>query len=271
MALSKGDKNKDKGKGSFDNGVQAPPLTNNDFKVAAVPPFSNNDTKVAAVSVSANKDSIAMKSPIVSPPRGRKSKQELLKSRAFPTGWYIRSCLVQGGLEAITITTNTMTDDAYIQPLVKEIDGGPQDGSIAKLGLLGAFSMRVSLTNPSALMNKKSNTYQRKAFIRVLDENELDDDTRLAGLKVIKNFMEESKSISYKTAVFIDPGWNLNLTMADMPKLDHFLQYGEIVRVINKLFDEVMWTEVDCFLTQGHIPAQAVDDLGCPPNKVINN
>ena len=257
MALSKAEKSKEKGRVPFDSEVK--PAT-----------LSNDNNKLPASSIGSLKDSMSVKPSIVSPPRGRKTKQELMKTRAFPTGWYIRSCLVQGGLEVITITTNTLSDDAYTNPLVKEIEGGPENGPIAKLTLLGAFSMRVSLINPNPLLNKKS-TYHRKAFIRVLDDNELDCETRLSGLKVIKSFIEECKDFSYKTAVFIDPGWNLNLTMEDMPKLDHFLQYGEIVRVINKLFDEVDWKEVQCYLTEGHIPPQAVNDLNCPLNNITTN
>ena len=93
--------------------------------------LSNDDNKLPASSIGSLKDSISMNPSIVSPPRGRKSNQELMKTRAIPTGWYTISCLVQGGLEVITITTNTLADDAYTNPLVKEIEGGPENGPIA--------------------------------------------------------------------------------------------------------------------------------------------
>jgi hypothetical protein len=273
MGPSKHDKSKEKGKEKSSEGDMKPPPMDNAVE-AKMPPAG----------VAAKIDSGAIKPSLVSPPRGRRTKAEIMRSRTIPPGWYIRSALVQGGLEVITITTNTMLDDAYFNNLIKEINEGPEDGPIRSLALLGAFGMRVSLANPEPLMNKKS-AFQRKAFIRVLDEGEMDDDTRLAGLKVIKKFLEEPRNNLYKTQVYIEqPGWNITLggkDMApnkDMPKLDHFLQYAEIIKVINKIFENVNpnWASdpdnlsaAECYFTEGHIPFEAMKDLGFPVDKVV--
>ena len=61
--------------------------------------------------------------------------------------------------------------------------------------------MRISLTNPPELINGKGK-YQRRAFIRVLDEGEAGDDNRLAALKVVKEFLEQYNNNKYGTTAF---------------------------------------------------------------------
>jgi hypothetical protein len=145
-------------------------------------------------------------------------------------GWYLRSMLLDGGVEAIFITTSNFAEDAYFDPLVKAItagikveDGVPPDedpGPVSRIGLTGAYYMRNSLDNPDSWMNpmkkKTGARYQRKVFIRLLDPDEGDDtvESRLEALKHIKEFMERKANNGFNAKVFIQqPGW-------DMPNKD---------------------------------------------------
>ena len=239
-------------------------------------PPSKADKKLPPNSGSPEKHSKAFKPPLGSPPNGRKSKADILKSKGAPAGWYLRSALLQGGVELITITTQTMVDDAFFQNLITKINEGQDNDPICQIGLIGAYFMRISLTNPNELINGKGK-YQRRAFIRVLDEGEAGDDSRLAALRVIKEFLEQYNNNKYGTPVFIlEPGWNITASLTELPKADHYLQYLEIVKIIKKMFDGVdnTWaTEnpaaAECYFTEGHIPFQAVHDLGFPESKVI--
>jgi hypothetical protein len=239
-------------------------------------PPSKLDKKAPPNSGSPEKHNKGIKPPFGSPPNGRKSKADILKSKGSVPGWYLRSALLQGGLELIVITTQTMVDDAFFQNLIKKIDEGNDEGPIAQLGFLGAYFMRISLRNPNNLLNSKTK-YNRRAFVRVLDEGEEGDDSRLSALKVVKGFLEEYNNNKYGTPVFIlEPGWNMTASLQELPKLDHYLQYSEIVKIIKKMFDGVngTWatenpTAADCYFTEGHIPFQAMQDLGFPENKVM--
>lgn len=215
------------------------------------------------------------KPPGGSPPSGRKSKAEILKTKGTLAGWYLKSALLQGGIELITITTQTMADDAFFQNLVNRINEGHEEESIDKIGLLGAFFMRISLTNSNRLMNSKTN-YQRRAFIRAIDDGEEGADSRLAALKVVQKFLQDITNNQYKTHVFIlEPGWDMTAGLEELPKVDNYLQYSEIVKIIKRMFDNVnnTWaTEnlhaAECYFTEGHIPFEAIRDLGFPQNKV---
>lgn len=256
----------DKSKGSF-RSEQTMEVTKEDEKL---------NSKIPAVSLGATKDSQGIKVSLVSPAKGRRSKADILKSRSFGPGWYIRSTLVQGGLELIAITTNSMLDDAYTHNLKEELEKGSEDGPFAELGLLGAFNMRISLANPNPLCNSK-NKFQRKAFVRLLDEDETDDASRLAGLNVIRHFLQLSKNNRYETKVFIEPsGWDMTPKDKEAPKLDHFLLYSEIVKIIQMVHGSVNSTSenddvaaIQCYFTEGHIPYRARKDFGFPENMVL--
>ena len=63
---------------------------------------------------------------------------------------------------------------------------------------------------------------------------------------------------------------------APLPKLDHFIQYREIVRIVNDLFENVdgSWAvnnreSADCFFTAGYIPFLAHEELGFPVDSVM--
>jgi hypothetical protein len=237
---------------------------------------SKVDKKLPPNGGSPEKQNKGIKPPLGSPPNGRRSKADILKSKGSAPGWYLRSALLQGGLELIIITTQTMVDDAFFQNLITKINEGDDSGPIGQLGFLGAFVMRISLNNPNALLNAKSK-YKRRAFIRVLDEGEEGDDDRLAALRVVKGFLEEYNNNKYGTPVFIqEPGWNMTASLQELPKVDNYLQYSEIVKIIKQMFEGVdsTWatnnaTAAECYFTQGHIPFQAIQDLGFPDNKVM--
>jgi hypothetical protein len=217
-------------------------------------------------------------------PVGRKTKSQMSTTRSLP-GWHIRSAYIMGGLEAIFITTGTFADDAFIKPMVDKImeslgsDTGP---AVTKLGIMGTYFMRISLTNPQKLTNKKNN-YQRKCLIRLLDPGEDTTEARFEALQVIKNSLEEPANNRFATPVF------LNKTAFDLtppgttdsypkcPKLDHYLQFEDAVKVVRDLFDNVDapgWAgnNLDAaltYFTEGHIPYAAFHELGFPLQYVM--
>jgi hypothetical protein len=180
-------------------------------------------------------------------------------------------------LECIFITTSLFVEDAYTNPLVVKL-GNPEpdpnnDEPILNIGLMGSYFMRVSLQNPGRLMNIKNGNpgdYQRKAFVRVIDEGEDNPSSRLAALKVIKEFMEDPNNNRYGTKVFIqEPGWDLTVT--PLKKLDNFLEYKEIVKIIKDMYLNVdgNWAVENLdsalsYFTRGYIPVEAHSDIGIP-------
>ena len=87
MAPSKQDKNKEKG------WKEKAPNNEDDRKQAATDttpppvPTPSGGQKSPPVSHGAKKDSEAMKLPIVSPPRGRKTRAEIKRSKGVVPGW----------------------------------------------------------------------------------------------------------------------------------------------------------------------------------------
>jgi hypothetical protein len=247
-----------------------------------MPPAAKKSSPAKGSSSSPGKsdESIANKafsSPLrASPVKGRKNKKAIKQSKPIEPGWYLRATLYQGCVMCVQITTSNFGNDAYFHPLISKIASDDED-EINLIGLLGAYYMRISLTNPCALLNA-SNGYQRKAFLCVLDEDEATPEIMLSKLEVIKRFLEQPENNRYGTKVFIQqPGWDLTPPHpAPLPKLDHTLQYKEIVRIINDMFDNVdgNWAvnnrdSAGCFFTAGYIPFQASADLGFPLDAVM--
>jgi hypothetical protein len=219
------------------------------------------------------------------PPQGRKSKADIIANK-LPAGIYLRSCLCQGSQEVIFITNQTLKEDAFTIPLQAAINKAITDGDekdngsdpVGKIGLTGIYYMRKSLTDPDRLLNV-TNSFQRKAFLRVLDEDETSAHKRLQALQVIKRFMEQDANNRFHATVFIQTKrWDItpdDITKP-LPKLDHFLQYSDIVKIIREQYNEVdeKWaaqnpTAAMCFFTEGHIPFQAHLDLGFPVHFVM--
>lgn len=206
------------------------------------------------------------------PPKGRKSKTEAKHIKQMP-GWYLRSCLLDGGVDMVLITTGSFVEDAYFHNLVLALESGTDGSDLHSIGLIGAFHMRISLTNGDRLMNMKkgkASEYQRRAFVRVLDEGDDTSQRRLAALNIIKTFLEDPVNNRFGTRVFIqEPGWDM--TTRPLKKLDSFFQYKEILKIIGAMYNHVdgNWAAGNMrtafyYFTRGYIPVEANTDLGIP-------
>ena len=215
-----------------------------------------------------------------SPLKHRKPTGEIQQTK-LPPGWHLHEILCEGHLTVIQITNSSMTQDAFSQPLTDALanrEPTQQADPIKDNGIVGSYFMRKSLEDGDPLMNAK-NGYQRKAFVRVLDEDETSLAHRLQGLNVIKEFLERTENNRYGTRVYIPADWDLTPPEPNpLPKLDHFLQYREIVNVIKDIFDNVdgNWAvnnmeSATAFFTEGHIPFAANTDIGFPMDLVIQN
>jgi hypothetical protein len=260
--------------------------TNGDTQATGGDPIASEGA-AAVVSGDASKLSVPVSLPSSAvakgpgSPVGRKTKSQMSTTRSLP-GWHIKSAYIQGGLEAIFITTGTFADDAFIKPMVDKImeslgsDTGP---AVTKLGIMGTYYMRISLANPHKLVNKKNN-YQRKCLIRLLDPGEDTTEARFEALSVIKKSLEEPAHNRFATPVFLNrtafdltpPG-----TTDSYPKLDNYLQFEDAVKVVRDLFDNVDapgWAgnNLDAaftYFTEGHIPYAAFHALGFPLQYVM--
>ena len=211
-----------------------------------------------------------------SPLQNRLSTKAIKKSRKRnPPGWYIRSVFLAGNIELIFITQSNYTNDAYFQPLVIAIRDGTHN-EIENLNVLGAFVMHEGLSNNSVLYSPRSG-YPRKAFVRILEEDETTPEKRKEGLQIIKRFLEHPDNNRYSTNVFIPDNWDITpAPPADLRKLDYYLEYDETVKVIRALFDGVdhHWAvdnpiSANAFFTAGHIPYQAHSELGFLREEVV--
>ena len=212
-----------------------------------------------------------------SPIKGRLSKKQIKRMMKKAPGWYITSAIVNGMLELIFITFADRRNDAYFHNLVQAVQDSTDD-SINALDLLGSFRMIHSLMNPVALMSPRSG-YQRRCFIRLLDANELTDEFRLAGLRVIKAFLERRENNRYDTDVHIEEGaWDVTPNTNPLPNVDNYIQYRDLKRLLNRIFGEQnvghTWAAQNpetaaLFFTAGGIPHQAAYDLGFPITNVL--
>jgi hypothetical protein len=128
------------------------PEGNQDSNKSNVSANGKHDSKLPANSVAARKDSAGIKvvTPTSSPKRKLKAdivtESEEKPRKRKGVGSYLRSAMLQGGLEIILITTETMVDDAYIHPLISLVEGDVKpetdiEHAILKLGILGKFYM----------------------------------------------------------------------------------------------------------------------------------
>ena len=102
----------------------------------------------------------------------------------------------------------------------------------------------------------------------------------MEALKVIKECLEHEENNKYGTKVYIpEPGWDLTPPDPEpLKKLDTVIQYKEIVRVINELFENVdgNWAvnnpeTAAAFFTESYIPFGAHADLGFLLDRVVAN
>ena len=52
--------------------------------------------------------------------------------------------MLQESVELITITTQSGKDDGFFHPFVKKLEEGDDNDGVEKIGLIGAFYMRIS-------------------------------------------------------------------------------------------------------------------------------
>ena len=242
-------------------------------------------SKAAAIPAKASspaKDVLGTKPPRGTPPSGRKSRSQIHFSdsgKKKQYGWYIRSTLVEGGFELIFITKSNFNEDAFGKNLVVGFAPRQPPPVIMEAGLLGAFRMRVSLDNPAPLLSGTS-MYCRKAFLRYIENTHDSEKTsRLAALTSIKNFLLEPAQNKFSSPVIIEePGWDLTPPEdAPLPRLDHYLQYEEILKIIQMTYENVNsnWAAenseaVFSYFTKGYIPFAANADIGVPMNEVMS-
>ena len=117
----------------------------------------------------------------------------------------------------------------------------------------------------------------RKAFVMLLTEEEHNPETLYEKLLVVKSFLELPANNKYCTRVHLDPeAWDLTPPEGDLPRLDNILQYQEIVKVVQTLFAGVdhTWYENNAdaawaYFHEGHVPYQAMVELGFPDDQVL--
>lgn len=248
---------------------------------AAVPVTSS---KTSDITVAKGPESpvhhMVMQQKSSSTPKGRKSRTEALNGKV-PVGWHIRSVLVQGGLEVIFLTQSDFANDCYgiveVASFLREKRAkGEFDHPIMKIGLLGQYYMIHSLKNQDRLLEKKG-VYQRKCLVRVLDPEEETPIARGKALQVVKAFLQEKQHNQYTTAVHLNQD-TFDITPDPMPKLDHYVQFLDIVKILKDLFDGVDsgWAVNNMesaltYLTEGHVPIDACKTIGFPVDSVMEN
>ena len=196
-------------------------------------------------------------------PPGRKSKKDCKRNKKKP-GWCLRYLRLHGNVGLIFFTQSDFVNDAFNKPIIDSISNEADDS----LPLCSAVTLRESLTNGDALTNVKD-SYHRRAFLEILDDDD-DDEDCLSTLKTIKAFMEKKENNRFGTKVFIEEhSWNMN-SKSTPPKMDKCVVHDDIVAFINDCFDADKtpgWAEEHmeaamCFFTEGHIPSEAVEQLG---------
>ena len=125
----------------------------------------------SSVKDAAGKGTVKRTSPL--PKRKSRKDRDIKPTKTRGPCWILRSHLLCGNLEYVDITVGTKDGNAYIQQLIDAINDADEEetGGIYDLGFLGAFIRCKSLQNGSALSNAR-NSFYRKSFIRVLEEDE---------------------------------------------------------------------------------------------------
>ena len=125
-------------------------------------------------------------------PPGRKSKKNC-KSSAVPHGWHLRCLQFQGGFGGVEAVKSDLGTDAHTNNLAEGIANGTTD-----LPLYKTVTHRVSLSNGEPLLNLK-NTHRRRMFIQVQDDGDEKEEAKLATLRAVKVFLDQSENNSYST------------------------------------------------------------------------
>ena len=212
------------------------------------------------------------------PIKNRRTVKDMKKNIKKAAGWYITSALLNGLMEIIFITMADKRNDAYFQPLVNKINSNDDD-PVNGLDIIGCFRLRIGVANPAPLLSPKTG-YQRRAFLRYINSDEMDDESRLENLNVIKAFLEDPENNQYETPVFIEQGnWDVTKRNLDpLANVDHHLVYADIKRLLEMIFGQgnVDHTfaqndpeQAAIFFTENYIPFEAAAELGFPPDKCL--
>lgn len=207
--------------------------------------------------------------------KGRRSYEELRKSKPRSPAWYLEGRLFDGNLAGFTTTMADPNQDCYAQPLIEALADTESDAEICNTGIIGAFYMKVSLTDERPLTNVKDD-YMRKTFVILMEPEEMTREGLYAKLLVVKKFFELPTSNAYKTKVVIPKEWDKTPPEpTPLPKLDEVLQYKEVKKVLSRIYNKADMTwyganeeEAWCFFNEGHVPFEAVLDLGFPEDRV---
>lgn len=114
-------------------------------------------------------------------------------------------------------------------------------------------------------------------FMIQLEPHEMTPDYARSKLEVVKKFMSTDATNKFKTPIFFPEGWDETPPApAPLRKLDHVLQYSEILRLLRMMFPLLngRWyaanqEAANAFFTAGHIPFAAHADLGFPVEQVL--
>lgn len=216
-----------------------------------------------------------------SPGRGkvianRKSATEVRKQKPRVRGWYVEGELVEGGLATFTVTQSDPCEDAYSWNIQKSISNKDLDIPICQQGIINSYNMRRSLKDDRPLYNAKKSEYMRKIYVMMMEPDEMNKEGLHKKLLVVKAFLEEKENNAYLTKVYLPSDWDKTPPDSEpLRRLDHFLQYKELVRFIKDIDKEAgpRWyhenTEAAwCYFTEGHVPREAAGDLGFPDDQV---
>ena len=202
----------------------------------------------------------------------RRNKEELKKTQPKSMGVYIYGCELQGNISAWYFTTNDVNQDSFTWPLGNTLSDTNSTNAICDIGCMGGFYRRRSLEDPRPLYNYKDK-YMRKAWIVLLETEEEDCSQEMLRIaQAFKTFWEHPDNNRYNIPVHIGSDWNQTPpSPAPTPKLDHILQCKEAVKLIHRMYAGAGPTwyqhhqeEASLYFTEGHIPFDAVVDLGFP-------
>jgi hypothetical protein len=206
----------------------------------------------------------------------RRGAKEVKDAAPRAQGWYCNGCLLDGNLALVTLSDRNPGKDAYSKPLENEIGNKESTDPISQIGLIGPYNRRINLHDPRPLKNSH-NDYTRKAYIVLMEPEEMTEEGLLAKVEHVKRFQETKKANTFGTKVFIPSDWNLTPPEpAELPKLDHWLVYKDIVQLIRRLYAGAgnNWyqnnrDEADAYFSEGFIPFDASTDLGFPEHKCL--
>ena len=214
-----------------------------------------------------------------SPGRGRvlgnvRSMEEVNKNKPRAKGIHLNACLLDGQLGFFTFTMPDRSNDAYSHNVAQALTVKNSKEFICNLGILGPYFMRRNLEDPRPLRNAKD-SFTKKGYVVYFPPEKHNKEGMYEVLTLVKAWAEKPPQTYPNTYVIDEEDWDDTPEEGDLPRLDNFFQYEQILMIIKLLFPDVDDTwykthalEADCFFHAGHIPFEASMDLGFPVDKV---